>query len=177
MAWGDLATRIQIKGAQFVGAVVDGGVVVETHDIEYVEGRLRASTDHEHDEVETKHLGFVMAFGTIGASAPDCGVSVEARIIITGKAAAGFVEIRGNGWFGYDEKGNIEGWFDDVPAMLVRAAVPHPNDDEPEMSEADWLQHLKNTSPKTSAAFEWAGRGRSIGRKVSVSGLAKDGQT
>jgi len=174
MAWGDLATRVQIKGAKFVGAVIDGGVVIETHDIEYVEGRLRASTDHEHEKVGTKHLGFVMAFGTIGASDPDCGVSVEARIIITGKAADGFVEIRGNGWFGYDEKGNIEGWFNEVPAMLVRAVVPHPNDDKPEMDEADWLKHLKETSPKASEAFDWAGRGRSIGRKVSVSGVTDD---
>lgn len=43
MAWDDLTTTIRIPGAKFVGAVKDGGVVIETHDIEYREGRVRVS--------------------------------------------------------------------------------------------------------------------------------------
>jgi|GEM_PF-3791274 len=44
MAWNDLTTTIRIPGAQFVGAVKDGGVVIETHDIEYREGRVPGSS-------------------------------------------------------------------------------------------------------------------------------------
>lgn len=162
MAWGDLAIRIRIEGAQFGGAVVDGGMVIETHDIEYVEGRMPSQVDDSFEGGGTKHLGFIMSFGTINAAVPDCGVAVEARIVISGHATEGFVEIRGDGWFGYDENGNIEGRFDNPPVILVRETVPDLAVERPELTDSDWQEHISRVTPKTSEQFEWAGRGRSI---------------
>jgi hypothetical protein len=162
MAWNDLITTIRLPGAQFVGAVKDGGVVIETHDIEYREGRVRETTDHAFEEGATKHLGMAVTFGTVDAPPPDAYCLTEARIIIRGEAKQGFIELRGDGWFGYDEKGNIDGNFNSLPAMLVLETVPYPPHDEPEMTTDEWMEHIGSVEPQTSEQYEWAGRGRFI---------------
>ena len=89
MAWGDLTTTIRFPGAKFLGAVKDRGVVAETLDIEYREGRERETTDHSFEEGATENLGMSMTLGTVEAPPPDTYCLAGARIIISGSAEQG----------------------------------------------------------------------------------------
>lgn len=163
MAWENLVTSYTIRNARIVAMLKDGGAIVETGDFEYREGRYAteyggAGRDHP---CQLEHTA---SFGTLDAPAPDASEVTQARIIIDGECEDGPVEIRGEGWFGYDEKGNVEGRFEPGLPDILLDFVPEvePDPGEPKMSTREWLEYSLNLKAKTSAQFERAARGRSI---------------
>lgn len=162
MAWDNLKTTYVIRNARIVAMVKDGGAIVEQGDFSYEEGRW--ATEYGGSQRENPpRLEHTASFQTLGAPVPDAGEAVEARIVIDGTCDDGPIEIRGNGWFGYDDNGNIEGRFEpSLPDIFLDTMPPHEPEPEDEMSfeeRVDWIGNLK---VKTSPQFERAARGRSF---------------
>lgn len=163
MGWDNLITTYKIRNARIVVMLKGGGAIVEQGDFEYEEGRYAVEYGAA-DRLVPSQLEHAAAFRTLGAPVPDAGEAIQARIVIDGMCDDGPVEIRGDGWFGYDDKGNIEGRFEPNLPDIYLDFIP---DDEPkpvenEMSAAEWLHYSLNLKAKVSGQYERAARGRPI---------------
>jgi hypothetical protein len=105
MVWGDTTTTYVICQARIVAMVKDRGAIVELGDFEFEEGRLAVEYGGVDADQHPPLLEYTAAFRTLGAGMSDAGEAVEARIVILGTCDDGPIEIRGDGWFGYDDKG------------------------------------------------------------------------
>lgn len=148
--WSDLIAEFEIEDVRIVATLEhDGGALVELVDkLECREGR----TYHVHpgsrvgdDYTYTLEYGF--AFTACGATNPLASQSSEARIVITGHHTNGKrMEVRGNGWIGYDNEGTVEGCFDSPPAILTEE-TEFPPSDEPEWTDEQIAAHLRTDYP------------------------------
>jgi hypothetical protein len=163
MAWDNLARTYAIRDARIVVLIDDGGAAVEKGDFEFDEGRYLISYGGDPDRPPQLEWG--ASFRTLGAGAPDKAVMIEGRIVIDGTCDDGRIEIRGNGWFGYDEKGQVDGRFEpDIPVILLDSAPEKARDpDEPPYDPTAWSAYMDTIEPQTSAEYERAARGRSLG--------------
>lgn len=160
MAWDDTTTKYVICQARIVAMVKDRGAIVELGDFEFEEGRLAVEYGGEDADQHPPLLEYTAAFRTLGAGMPDAGEAVEARIVIDGTCDDGPIEIRGDGWFGYDDKGNVEGRFEPLPPTVfldyIREDDTAPRDVG--MSQEERLEWMMNTSPQLSEQYKRAVR-------------------
>lgn len=130
--WAEMVHTYLIERARVVATLGDdGGAIVEQVErLECREGRVL----HSHGD-DTYILEYMFGFGVADAPEPDAGQSVEARIVISGQHTNGLrLEIRGPGWIGYDNLGNIEGCFTEAPVMITEESCG-TEDDEEEVDE------------------------------------------
>ncbi len=160
MAWDNLTTTYVIRQARIVAMVKDRGAIVEVGDFEFEEGRFAVEYGSEDADRYPPLLEYTAAFRTLGAGVPDAGEAMEARIVIDGTCDDGPVEIRGDGWFGYDDKGNVEGRFEPLPPTIFLDFIPQDEAPQPDdgMSTDERVRWMMSISPKTSAQYERAGR-------------------
>ena len=162
MVWENTTRKYELRNASVIAMIEGGGAMIETGDFVYEEGR----TPNRYSDDGTAHppmLETLFGFSVIDAPDPDATESVEALIVIDGDGEAGRMEIRGDGWIGYDENGFVSGWFDDSPKMLLDhgAKMPeYPDRPGQELSRAEWLAHMEVTRPRTSAEYDRATRSR-----------------
>ena len=131
----------------------DGGAVVASIPRLVVdEGRVVSfGTDGKGKQISS--MEYMMSFYPADAAAPEESVEYGARVVVSGKDDAGrVIEIRGDGYVGHDENGNLSGVFHAMPTMLT------PDDD-------DLGQHLAFTEetswgPKPQGDFVLATYGR-----------------
>jgi hypothetical protein len=157
MSWDHLTATYVLKDARIVVAVKDGGAIVEHADIEYREGR--APSGYIADPSDPPKLEMLNHISILGAPQADTLASVPGRIVITGTHESGAVEIRGDGWIGYNEHGHLEGDFHPLP-VIIADHVPGSPEDGQGMSIAEWTDHMRDRNPKTSPEFDRATRGR-----------------
>lgn len=100
-----------------------------------------------------------------GHSAPLAGQSVRAQIVIEGTHTNGRrLEIRGEGWLGYDERGHIEGTFPEAPDMFIDEVEDEEADIEAAksaMPKKEWEALIREAQPRSSPQFLRAMIGRS----------------
>lgn len=109
-------TSFRIKEARIVAAIHGGGAIVEHANLIFTEGR-----SWEGGSDGSSRLGYHALFEREDAD-PLASEGVEARIIITGQHECGkAIEIRGDGYFGYDDNGCVEGTFEEPPLILVES--------------------------------------------------------
>lgn len=162
MAWNDLTVRYPLDNARLVAMVSGGGVVIETGAFDYTEGRSPISFDDPGTPNENPTLQFVARFGVRDAPVPEASEAVEARIVLSGIHSDGPFEIRGEGWFGYDEHGNPEGWFEEPPVILVDSLGERAPFDEKPMTDAEFQAYLKEVHPRPPRQYRQALRAREI---------------
>jgi hypothetical protein len=164
-AWDDILSEYRIVGARIVAIIKDGGALVETCDLTIAEGRHpRVLFPKEEEPVSL--LAFETAFSVSDQPVGEAGESVEASIVITGTHQNGSaIEIRGDGWVGFNERGNVEGRFDSPPLMLVDEHLDADDDSEvpgKQMTEDEWRDWNARTQPKPSEQHIRALRGRTL---------------
>jgi hypothetical protein len=117
--WTGLTVEFELRDVRLVATFGhDGGAIVENlRSLTCAEGRLYSYEARDDRELHT--LQYIFSFGALAESDPMASSSAGARIVITGRHRNGHqIEIRGNGWFGYDDQGNVEGMFD-VPPVII----------------------------------------------------------
>ena len=101
----------------------DGGALVETPDVlELHEGRLAAHPSPDNEQPDISTLEYGLSFGPPLTTEINASVWDYGRIIITGQVRGQHMEIRGDGWIGYSDTGDIEGMYDQPPAILIGIA-------------------------------------------------------
>lgn len=119
--WKDHTRTFVLRNARVVAVLdEDGGAIVETHPaLEITEGRMEAyATDGEGRT--TSSLDYGLAFAPKDAKVGDYQTGYGARIVLTGTTESGrLMEIRGHGFIGQDELGQLDGIFHDVPSIYV----------------------------------------------------------
>ncbi|MHA6724266.1 hypothetical protein [Sphingomonas sp. RS2018] len=137
---------------------LEGGAIVEHGDYEVSEGRRPTLGFSDEGKTEQAGFDYYCGFGVIGAAPPDASEATEAFVVIDGTGPHGRIEIRGNGFFGYDDQGNPEGWFDEPPMMLLdEYPAPPATDDQQDDYDSD---RVINAQPKLSEEYQRALRGR-----------------
>jgi hypothetical protein len=152
-AWDAFLRQHELQNARVVAILdEDGGAIVETHLVlEIHEGRMETySTDGR--ERTTSTLDYGLAFGPKSDKVGDRHVGYPAAIVIKGAAENGrIVEIRGKGFIGQDEFGQLDGVFHDVPSIYVP-------------SEEDLREHVQRETgefgPEPQGEFVLATYGR-----------------
>lgn len=147
MPWGDLQSLFVLDDVRVIATFeYDGGAIVElVSKLECIEGRRFTMGGECADRESAAYLlEYHFSFGVADAPEPMAGQMAEARIVITGKHSNGKrVEIRGNGWIGYDNDGNIEGDFQRPPVMITEETEFPPIGDDEEMSAEEFERHLQ----------------------------------
>lgn len=102
----------------------DRGAIVETlAKLTCWEGRLYTFSSGEDGPKNL--LEYRFGFAVENDADPMASESTMGRIIITGTHPNGLaIEIRGDGWIGYDDKGNLEGTFDEPPVIICEDHDP-----------------------------------------------------
>ena len=156
--WEDMTAEFELRDARMVATLTyGGGAIVETglHLI-ISEGRSLLWGGRGDATLEYR-----VEFEAAGKPPPEASEAAEGMIVIEGTHSNGLrLEIRGQGFVGYDDRGTIEGSFYDPPSMLV----DDPGDEaeaegEPEISE-EAFGKLMNNKPKLSQQYRKAVVGR-----------------
>jgi hypothetical protein len=116
----DLEPNFEISGVRVVATLGhDGGAIVENvRRLQCFEGRLQSFEGTQNGSLHT--LEYHFSFSEVDDAEPYAAQAVRGRIVITGNLANGHrLEIRGDGWIGYDDSGRIEGRFDRPPIMIA----------------------------------------------------------
>lgn len=119
-AWNTFMREFVVENARVVATLgTDGGALVEClPKLHCAEGRLYTFQLVGNETLNA--FEYVFTFHQDDEGDPMASQSVEARIVIEGMHTSGHrLEIRGNGWIGYDNNGKLEGRFDDPPVMLT----------------------------------------------------------
>jgi hypothetical protein len=131
--WDDMTATYTLTNVRIVATLDhEGGAIVETVDrLECYEGRTYQIYGSGTGEGPyTYALEYGLGFSVADAPAPDAAQSSMARIVLCGTHTNGIrVEMRGDGWIGYDNLGNVEGRFDEPPVILAG--------EEPEIEQSD----------------------------------------
>lgn len=149
MPWGDLQSLFVLDDVRIIATFGhDGGAIVElVSKLECIEGRRFATGGECADRESAAYLlEYHFSFGVAGAPEPLAGQMAEARIVITGKHSNGKrIEIRGNGWVGYENDGNIEGVFESPPAMITEDTEfpPVEGEDGEEIDPQEFLEQIR----------------------------------
>lgn len=154
-----MSIEFEIREARLVASIADGGAVVENGlTICFDEGRYESYESRGEGEPMVASLDYHATFHAKDQEPGDRSEAVSARIVIEGTHENGLrLEIRGDGWFGYDEHGHFEGTFTEPPIMLIDEVE---DDDEPEvetLSEAEQkrLQGLRPNPPEQYRKAIW----------------------
>lgn len=135
--WPSLVVEFELKNARVVATLGDdGGAIVEqVPRLYFSEGRL---VSFEMPRGAALNLyEYNCHFGVMDEGDPMASSSSQARIVISGVFSNGLrLEIRGDGWIGYDDKGNLEGCFDSPPVMIRESEDPE-GDEEAEREAAE----------------------------------------
>lgn len=167
-----------ITNARIVAVLEGGGAIVETHDIEYDEGRTLM---HDGPDIETPQLGFRCSFTIVGSGAPDKIETNRTHLVIEGDCEGQRTELRGDGYFGYTGTGDCEGSFISPPAILLerepKAAGVNDDDhddDEDEQTEderiEEWLAYVETVEVLPSEQFRRAQRAHGAEKRVLLEG-------
>ena len=139
--WNAFAQTHELKDARIVAVLdEDGGAIVETHPLlEIHEGRMETySTDGNGQSTST--LDYGLAFSPKSDRVGDTHTGYPASIVIRGTADNGrLMEIRGRGFIGQDELGQLDGMFHEVPSVYVP-------------SEEDLRQHIEEAAQRYGGA-------------------------
>ncbi|KQN22796.1 MULTISPECIES: hypothetical protein [unclassified Sphingomonas] len=148
--WRNMQTAYEIRDARIVGAVDGGGALVETRDVIFKEGRVPLIKGSNADH--SPALEYMAGFAEPAVSDdPQASAFNTARIVIAGTHAIGRIEIRGQGWIGYDECGLLAGWFENPPAILIDAEnCERPRMDPTPALSREVLSILDGTAPEYS---------------------------
>ena len=123
--WDAMLVEFDVEHARVVATLGhDGGALVENvRRLRCSEGRLYSFETSDERELHT--LEYFFGFSACEEAEPYPSNSVPGRIVITGTHPNGRrLEIRGNGWVGYDEAGNVEGRFETPPVMITEDSDP-----------------------------------------------------
>lgn len=126
--WQELVWEFELKNARVIATFGDdGGAIAETlPSLLCTEGRLVSTTYREEGE-EIHRLEYCFSFAAAPDADPLASSSSFARVVICGTGRNGVqIEIRGDGWIGYDEKGNLEGRYDSPPVIITDDSDPEP---------------------------------------------------
>lgn len=137
----------------------DRGAIVETPArLLCSEGRLE--TFNYRDGAHVGQLEYHFSFATHDEAEPYPSQSMEARIVIEGIHENSMrLEIRGDGWIGYDEIGRVEGHFYAAPVIVVDGektpenpeGLPNPRRGMERMPP----QYLRATLAATEGLDDW----------------------
>lgn len=130
--WSEMAVEFEIRQARVVATLGEdrGAIVENVRRLICSEGRLY-SIETDGDE-SIYQLEYHFGFSACEEAEPYPSTSVPGRIVITGTHSNGQrLEVRGHGWIGYDEAGNVEGRFDKPPVLITEDA-DQDEYDEPE---------------------------------------------
>lgn len=139
--WDELETIFLIHDVRVVATLHEnGGAIVELLEkVEYHEGRQYMT---QSDEPPKHTLEYLCRLQVPGSADPLYSESANARIVVSGNHENGKrIEIRGDGWIGYDNEENLEVSFDSPPAMLTERTEMHYPDCE-SMSEEEFREHM-----------------------------------
>jgi hypothetical protein len=129
-----------------------GGAVVDTAQLRFTEGRRLEGRIDDGD-----YLGYHASFEVEGAQ-PLASESVRARVVISGIHESGVpIEVRGDGWFGYDDNGQPDGFFDHPPEILI---VTDDDHDDEVGADDDRTPFIPNPAPRPPKQYLDAIRGR-----------------
>lgn len=156
MPWDEQRARYEIREARLVAAIKDGGVVIENRDVLYEEGRFGRQFDDDVTLASPIDLTQQYLISTLGQSEGDASTMTEARIVINGRIGDQNIEVRGEGWFGYDENGCFTGSFDEAPQILINREPGDPDELVDEQSSMRGLGPV----PRYPRQFERATRAR-----------------
>jgi len=110
-------TQVRVTAAVLRG---DDAVIEGLAELHCAEGRRYVV--QFADDVELHSFEYAFIFRQKVDDGPLTAGAVEARIVIEGRYGTGHpLEIRGDGWIGYDNEGSLEGRFDDPPVILTDA--------------------------------------------------------
>lgn len=122
----------------------DGGAISEAvPSLQCIEGRLATTSFHEDQPLH--QLEYYFGFAARAEADPMASSSTFGRVVILGTGPSGVqIEIRGGGWIGFDEKGNLEGRFDDPPIIITDDSDPEPYDDDETVTTPDGIVIWEN---------------------------------
>jgi len=125
----------------------DGGALVEqVTTLHCSEGRLYTFQLAE-DGADLHAFEYYFGFHQVDDGDPLASRSVEARIVIEGTHSSGNrLEIRGNGWIGYDDKGNLEGHFE-APPVILTDDWPEPDSESGDPADPNFEPLLDFPTP------------------------------
>ena len=129
--WPDMVVEFELNSARIVATLGgDRGAIVENvPKLLCWEGRLFSIERREDGNLNT--LEYRFGFSESEDADPMASEATMGRIVITGRHANGLeLEIRGDGWIGYDDKGNVEGTFDSPPILIAEDDDPEEVPDE-----------------------------------------------
>ena len=129
--WPDMVVEFELNSARIVATLGgDRGAIVENvPKLLCWEGRLFSIERREDGNLNT--LEYRFGFSESEDADPMASEAIMGRIVITGRHANGLeLEIRGDGWIGYDDKGNVEGTFDSPPILIAEDDDPEDVPDE-----------------------------------------------
>jgi hypothetical protein len=154
-----------IEGARLV-AILDGGggaVVEEGRRILVEEGRIYSESANCGMSGGGGVLNYYCSFSLVDSPDPDSMVAVGAQMVISGTlSSGGWIEVRGSGDLTYDEHGNSQGEFGEMPKIIVETRAPVYHEPDPSCNADDWVQRMMSINPKTPADFERAAVGRDL---------------
>lgn len=158
-AWDGMTTEFELHHARVVATLAWGGGAIVENDqhLLFIEGR-----SYEFDGEGKETLAYRTTFEVAGKPPAQAAEGVEAMIVIEGTHSNGLrLEIRGKGYVGYDDRGDLDGGFDEPPVMLVDdAGDPDDNGQaEPDLSDEEF-EELMRTEPKLSEQYRRALAGR-----------------
>lgn len=158
-SWDGITTEFELHDARVVATVTGGGgaIVESGQHLLITEGR-----SYEYDGEDERTLAFRTTFETAGKPPAEAAEGAEAMIVIEGTHSNGMrLEIRGKGYVGYDDRGDLDGGFDEPPLMLVDDFGDQEDDEEvePELS-AEAIDELMSRRPKLSEQYRKAMVGR-----------------
>jgi hypothetical protein len=156
MPWDEQRAKYEIREARLVAAIEDGGVVIENRDVLYEEGRFGRQYDDDVTLASPIDLTQQYLISTLDHSEGDASTMTTARIVINGRIGHQNIEVRGDGWFGYDENGYFTGSFDEAPQILVDREAGDPDELIEETSSMRGL----GPKPRHPRQFERATRAR-----------------
>ncbi|MEP9403352.1 hypothetical protein [Sphingomonas sp. VNH70] len=134
-------TTYPIGRAKIVATFAGGGAIVETRNLQFVEGRSPSVATANGERIPT--LAYTAAFDEPAGQGSDSATLENARIVIIGAVGGRYTEIRGNGWIGYTGEGHITGFFEAPPSILIDAddivsGVEPDAGDEPDLDTSHW---------------------------------------
>jgi hypothetical protein len=150
--WSDLRAKFILRDVRIVATFSDdGGAIVELLEkLQCIEGRrFTISGECADRDAATYVLEYDFTFGVPDAPLPLASECAFARIVATGTHANGKrIEMRGGGWIGYNNDGNIEGHFEEPPVLITEATEFPPPEPEDEWTEEEFHKLLNGEFPR-----------------------------
>lgn len=128
--WNEINRDFELRSVKIIATMGQhrGGIFEQVPRLNCSEGRLHTHT--YRDDGFLHQLEYHFGFSSSEEAEPLPSQASPGRIVITGIHSNGLrLEIRGDGWIGYDSKGAVEGNFDKPPVIITEDDDPEP---EPE---------------------------------------------